>query len=144
MQVSVLLQDKGTEVVTTGPETPVLDVVDVLFSHRIGAVVVSADGRIALGILSERDVVRAMATRGPTALQEPASALMSTEVVTCALDTPVEQLMATMTAHRIRHIPVTVDGQLVGLVSIGDVVKHHIATLEHDVQVLHDYIVHPY
>lgn len=144
MQVSVLLQTKGTEVHAVPPDVSVADVVEVLSRHRIGAVVVSADGRSIDGILSERDIVRALAEHGPAVVSRPAHAVMTTEVVTCQPDTTVEELMAVMTDRRMRHVPVLVHGELAGLVSIGDVVKDHIATLEHETRALHDYITHPY
>lgn len=144
MQVCVLLQSKGSEVVTVPPATTLADVVEVLCDHGIGAVVVTSDGRRIDGVLSERDVVRALRTDGPDALDRPASTVMSTEVVTCRLETTVEELMATMTDHRVRHVPVLVDGALAGLVSIGDVVKDRISALEHETKVLHDYIANPY
>jgi CBS domain-containing protein len=126
------------------PDVSVADVVEVLSRHRIGAVVVSADGRSIDGILSERDIVRALAEHGPAVVSRPAHAVMTTEVVTCQPDTTVEELMAVMTDRRMRHVPVLVHGELAGLVSIGDVVKDHIATLEHETRALHDYITHPY
>lgn len=144
MQVSVLLQGKGADVVTVDPDTTTAEVVAVLAEHRIGAVVVSADGRSIDGVLSERDVVRALATDGPGALAQPARSWMTAEVVSCRLDTTVEELMGIMTERRIRHVPVLVDGCLAGLVSIGDVVKDRISALEQETQVLHDYIAHPY
>jgi CBS domain-containing protein len=144
MQVSGLLQTKGAEVVTVSPEVTVNEVLSVLARHGIGAVVVSPDGRALHGVLSERDIVRALAERGADALGEAASRQMCTELVTCEPDTTVEQLMATMTERRVRHVPVLVDGVLAGLVSIGDVVKDRIDGLETETQVLHDYIAHPY
>ena len=143
MQVSILLQHKGTEVVSVGPEQPVPAVLAVLAERRIGAVVVSADGRTIDGVLSERDIVRNLAEHGVATLDLVARDLMSAEVVTCQPDTTVEELMAVMTDHRIRHVPVVVDGALAGLISIGDVVKDRIAVLEHETQVLHEYIAHP-
>lgn len=144
MQVSILLQAKGSEVVVVAPDTSTADAVAVLAEHRIGAVVVSADGRHIDGVLSERDVVAALAGHGAAALAEPARRWMSSPVVTCEPDTTVETLMATMTERRVRHVPVLVDGELAGLVSIGDVVKDHISALEAETQVLHDYIANPY
>ncbi len=143
MQVSVLLTGKGADVVTVGPDTTTEEVVAVLARHRIGAVVVSADGRAIDGVLSERDVVRALAADGAAALGRPAAELMTSTVVTCQPDTTVEELMATMTDRRIRHVPVVVDGALAGVVSIGDVVKDRIAALEHEAQALTDYITNP-
>ncbi|MFN8019398.1 MAG: CBS domain-containing protein [Acidimicrobiales bacterium] len=144
MQVSILLQAKGSTVVSVQPEATVGDVLDVLALHRIGAVVVTPDGQVIEGVLSERDIVRALAQDGAAVLGAPACALMTANVVTCQPDTTVQELMATMTERRIRHVPVVAGGRLAGLVSIGDVVKHHIATLEHESQALHDYIAHPY
>ena len=143
MQVSVLLQGKGADVVTVGPDTPTSEVVAVLARHRIGAVVVSSDGRTIDGVLSERDVVRALAGEGSRALEQPASTWMTTDVVSCQPDTTVEELMSTMTDRRIRHVPVLVDGGLAGVISIGDVVKDRISALEHETQVLHEYIANP-
>jgi CBS domain-containing protein len=144
MQVSVLLQSKGSEVVTIAADATVAEVVAVLARHRIGAVVVSADGARIEGVLSERDVVRAFADEGAAALDTPAHQIMTTEVCTCELNTTVEELMATMTDQRVRHVPVLVDGSLAGLVSIGDVVKDRISSLEHETQALHNYISNPY
>ena len=144
MQVSVLLQTKGTEVVTVPPESTIAEVAIVLAEHRIGAVVVTSDGRSIEGVLSERDIVRALARPDDGMLAVTAHSLMTTEVVTCEPDTTVQELMGTMTDRRIRHVPVLVEGRLAGLVSIGDVVKHHIATLEHETQAMHDYISNPY
>jgi CBS domain-containing protein len=144
MQVSVLLQGKGPDVVTVRPEATVAEVAIVLAEHHIGAVVVTGDGGAIDGVLSERDIVRALARPDDGLLAARASSLMTTEVVTCQPDTTVEEVMTTMTDRRIRHVPVVVDGALVGLVSIGDVVKNHIATLEHESKAMHDYIAHPY
>ncbi|MEZ5183778.1 MAG: CBS domain-containing protein [Acidimicrobiales bacterium] len=144
MQVSVLLQAKGSEVVTVAPQRTVAEVLSVLERHRIGAVVVTDDGRSIDGVLSERDIVRALAREGADALEQPAAALMTAEVVTCEPDTTVERLMSVMTERRIRHVPVLVRGELAGVVSIGDVVKHRVATLEHETQAMQDYIANPY
>ncbi len=143
MQVSVLLLAKGSAVVTVAPDVSTVDVLATLAHHRIGAVVVSADGRRIDGVLSERDVVRALARHGATALDEPVSRWMTSEVVTCQPDTTVEELMTTMTKRRIRHVPVVVDGALAGVVSIGDVVKDRISALEQETEVLHQYIANP-
>jgi CBS domain-containing protein len=144
MQVSVLLQTKGTEVVTVRPDATIAEVAITLAERRIGAVVVTDDDRSIAGVLSERDIVRALAQPDGAVLDAPAASLMTADVVTCEPDTTVEELMTTMTDRRIRHVPVLVDGSLAGLVSIGDVVKHHIATLEQEKQAMHDYIANPY
>lgn len=144
MQVSVLLQSKGADVVTVRPTSTIAEVAIVLAEHRIGAVVVTDDDRSIAGVLSERDIVRALARPDDATLAATAGSLMTADVVTCEPDTTLDELMATMTDRRIRHVPVVVDGQLAGLVSIGDVVKHHIATLEHETRAMHDYITNPY
>lgn len=144
MQVSVLLQDKGSEVVTVAPDDMTVDVVALLAERRIGAVVVSVDGTAIDGVLSERDIVRALATEGSAALERPVAHWMTSTVVTCTPDSTVEQLMATMTDRRIRHVPVVIDGALGGVISIGDVVKDRISALEHETKVLHEYIENPY
>ncbi len=142
MQVSGLLAVKGDEVVTVSPEETATEVVATLASKRIGAVVVTEDGKHIAGVLSERDIVQALADGGADALERPASSLMTTEVFTCEPATTVDQLMSLMTERRIRHVPVVVEGCLAGLVSIGDVVRDRIADLETESQVLHDYIAH--
>lgn len=144
MQVGVLLQSKGAEVVCVSPDATVREVVDLLAARRIGAVVVSGDGERIEGVLSERDVVRQLAADGAAVLDRAARDLMTADVVTCQRDTTVEELMGVMTDRRIRHVPVVADGLLAGVVSIGDVVKDRIQFLEHESQVLHDYIANPY
>lgn len=144
MQVSVLLQGKGADVVTVEPTATTSAVVAELARHRIGAVVVSVDGVRIDGVLSERDIVRALASDGPAALDRPVETWMTRDVVTCGMDTTVEELMSMMTERRIRHVPVIVDGTLSGVISIGDVVKDRIAVLEHEAQAMHDYIANPY
>lgn len=144
MQVSVLLQGKGPSVVTIDGAATTSEALAVLAEHGIGAVVVSSDGAAIDGVLSERDVVRALAERGAAILEEPVSTLMTTSVFTCEPDTTVEQLMALMTEHRIRHVPVVVEGRLSGIVSIGDVVKDRISALEHETKALQSYITNPY
>ncbi|MEJ7585089.1 MAG: CBS domain-containing protein [Acidimicrobiales bacterium] len=142
MQVSTLLEAKGPEVVTAAPGDLVSAVAALLASHRIGAVVVSTDGKSIDGVVSERDIVRALADRGAPALDDPVSVIMTSEVFTCEPGTTVEQLMALMTDQRIRHVPVLVEGSLAGIVSIGDVVKDRMRDLENETQVLHEYIAH--
>ncbi len=142
MQVSGLLDGKGSTVVTVAPTAAVEQVASLLAQHRIGAVVVSSDGSAIDGIVSERDIVTALAGEGSGVLGQPASSIMTSEVVTCERGTTVEQLMGLMTERRIRHVPVVVDGRLGGIVSIGDVVKNRVSDLETETQVLHDYIAH--
>lgn len=130
--------------VTVPAGASVTEVVALLTDRRIGAAVVSDDGRHIIGIVSERDIVRALATTGPDALTQPVAAIMTTDVVTAAPDTTIEQLMGAMTDRRVRHVPVLVGGELAGIVSIGDVVKDRIQALELESKALQDYITNPY
>ena len=141
MLVSGVLAHKGSTVVTVPPGATVSDAVNLLRQHRIGALVVSEDGRRAQGILSERDVVAGMADEGPSLLGRRVSEVMTPDPICCQLDDTIEQLMGVMTHRRVRHLPVVRDGQLIGLVSIGDVVLQRVQELEREKQVLHDYIV---
>lgn len=141
MLIEHILQRKGRDVVTVAATDPVTDAVAVLGGRNIGAVVVTADERRIVGILSERDVVRALATEGPSALQRTVGDLMTTEVTTCVLASTTDQLMGVMTEQRIRHVPVVDDDTaLVGIVSIGDIVKTRIGELETETETLHDYL----
>jgi CBS domain-containing protein len=118
----------------------VRDLVAMLAEHRIGATVVSADGGTVDGIVSERDVVRALAARGAAVLSERVADIMTAEVQTCKPDASVNDLMRTMTEGRFRHVPVVVEGRLSGIVSIGDVVKTRIGELETERESLERYI----
>src|SRR3954464_9648537 len=121
MRISDVLRVKGGRVVTVSPETRVDALLAVLAEHRIGAVVVSADGSRVEGIVSERDVVRALATRGAAVLTEPVTAIQTTQVHSVAPDALVEEVERLMTERRFRHVPVVETGALRGVVSIGDV-----------------------
>ena len=140
MTVATILESKGDRVATTRPDATVETVAHRLRIEGIGALVVSEDGRRVAGIISERDIVRGLAEHGSEALTMPVSALMTAGVTTCMPETTVNQVMSRMTRGRIRHLPVTVDGRLVGIVSIGDVVKHRLDEMETEVQTLRDYI----
>ncbi len=140
MRITSLLRDKGTFVATVRPDATVREVVALLAEHGVGALVVSADGVRVEGIVSERDVVRRLHQRGAALLDDPVAAIMTGEVRTCAPGDDVESLMATMTEHRVRHVPVLVDGALAGIVSIGDVVKARLGELERERQALVDYV----
>lgn len=120
-----------------GTRASVSDALHELKRHDIGALVVSDDGEHIDGILSERDVVRALCDHGPTLRDWPVSAVMTSEVATCGIDDTIPDLMAVMTELRIRHLPVVLDDRLVGIVSIGDVVKRRVDELEN----LHDQMV---
>jgi CBS domain-containing protein len=140
MLIQRILSAKGGEVLTVPAATTVADAVAQLAEHRIGALVVSDDGETVAGILSERDVVRALATQRNKVLGRSVADLMTVEVFTCGPDATAEELMALMTEQRIRHVPIVADGKLAGIVSIGDVVKHRLGELENETQVLHEYI----
>jgi CBS domain-containing protein len=140
MRLTDVLRSKGDGVVTVQPGSTVRDLLGVLAEHGIGAAVVSSDGRAVEGIVSERDVVRAVADRGAGVLDEAVSGICTTDVHTCAPDAHVDDLMRVMTERRIRHVPVVVDGALTGIVSIGDVVKHRMGELEGERAALSDYI----
>jgi CBS domain-containing protein len=140
MQTDQILERKGRDVTTIEPDVPVRAAVELLGTANVGALVVSADGTTVAGILSERDVVRRLAAVGPTLLDEPVSAIMQADVLTCTGTDPVDDLMHRMTEHRIRHLPVVDEGQLVGIISIGDVVKTHVDALETEREQLVDYI----
>ncbi|HZE34426.1 MAG TPA: CBS domain-containing protein [Actinoallomurus sp.] len=140
MRISEILRSKGGEVATIEPDAKVRQLLALLAEHNIGAVVVSTDGTTIEGIASERDVVRRLNERGAGLLDAPVSAIMTVTVRTCAPGDKVEDLRATMTEHRIRHVPVVRDEKLVGIVSIGDVVKSAIAELETEREQLVDYI----
>jgi CBS domain-containing protein len=140
MNVAAILKGKGRDVVTTGPETSLLEVARKLAEKRIGAIVVMGPGGEIGGIVSERDIIRSIAQRGPACLQEPVSRSMTHKVETCDVADTLDELMASMTAGRFRHLPVVDRGKLAGIVSIGDVVKHHIAEVEMEASALKDYI----
>jgi CBS domain-containing protein len=140
MRISDVLRVKGTEVVTVTADTTVRRLLAVLAEHRIGAVVVSADGTSVDGIASERDIARALAKRGAAVMSEPVTAIYTPEVFTVTPHTSIEEVMRMMTEHRVRHAPVVADGGLRGIVSIGDVVKTRIDELETERAALTDYI----
>jgi CBS domain-containing protein len=140
MLIVTVLRAKGDAVVTVAPGMTVRELLETLAQHRIGAVVVSSGVGIA-GIVSERDVVRHLRASGASILDRPVARIMTTDVITCRRETPVEELMATMTDRRIRHVPVVDDhGALVGIVSIGDLVKSRISELESERDDLVGYI----
>ncbi|MGX1811352.1 CBS domain-containing protein [Nocardia sp. NPDC055321] len=132
MRISEILRRKGPGVITIAPDATVRELLRVLATHNVGAVVVSADGVALSGIASERDVVRRLHRDGAELLDRPVSAIMTAVVRTCSPDDRVETLNAIMTEHRIRHLPVVADDRMVGVVSIGDVVKNQISELENE------------
>ncbi|GAB3686865.1 CBS domain-containing protein [Angustibacter aerolatus] len=130
MRIADVIRRKGDDVVTITPDGTVERLLALLAEHRIGALVVSVDGTSVAGIVSERDVVRALHEHGPAVLERTVGELMTAEVTTASPDDDVEHLMRTMTEGRFRHVPVVEDGRLVGIASIGDVVKHRIDDLQ--------------
>ncbi len=139
MLVSDILNHKGRDVVTVSPGDTLEAIVNLLTRRRIGAVVVT-EGEDVVGILSERDIVRCLAAHGAGALSRKAEDAMTRDVMTCGEDDRIEEIMARMTEGRFRHMPVRKEGRLLGLVSIGDVVKARLEEYERDAQALRDYI----
>jgi CBS domain-containing protein len=136
-----ILQRKGTDVVTVTADATVTAALAALREHNIGAlVVVGEPDETIVGIMSERDVVRAIAADGPAIVSRPVRDLMSTDLATCGPRATVDEVMKLMTERRIRHIPVVRDGALAGMISIGDVVKSRIGELEDETQTLHNYL----
>ncbi|MGY1600858.1 CBS domain-containing protein [Geodermatophilus sp. SYSU D00815] len=142
MQISQVLRRKGHEVATIEAAVSVRDALAVLAQHGIGALIVSADGNRIDGILSERDIARGLHQRGAGLLAEPVSSVMTAEVHTCRPTASVHELAQAMTDRRIRHVPVVEGDRLVGIVSIGDVVKARLDELEAERASLVDYIQH--
>ncbi len=140
MRISDVLRAKGDAVVTVTPETDVTSLLRVLAENSIGAVVVSPDGRTVTGIVSERDIVRALADRGPAVLTGPVTAIATGSVRTVEPGTSLEDVERLMTSSRFRHVPVVVDGVLSGIVSMRDVVQNRIDELETERASLTGYI----
>jgi CBS domain-containing protein len=139
MRISDVLRAKGDQVVTIGPDATVRELVDLLAEHNIGAVVVASDPTEVQGIVSERDVVRGLAS-GSDVLEHAVESIMTAEVRTCEPNEPIDSLMGLMTNERIRHVPVKIDGRLAGIISIGDVVKSRIGELEFERDQLSGYV----
>src|SRR5689334_21499779 len=140
MTVKALLSRKGRDVVTIAPSASLFQAAKLLAERRIGAIVVTgADHRVA-GILSERDIVRTIGQRGGSALDENVAALMTRKVTTCNEADTVVAIMERMTAGKFRHVPVVELGRLIGVISIGDVVKHRVEEIEGDTNALREYI----
>ncbi|HMN73380.1 MAG TPA: CBS domain-containing protein [Rhodoblastus sp.] len=140
MTVARILAIKGSDVVTAQPHHTLREAADILCRHRIGAVVVADAARKVLGILSERDIVRAVSNGGSESLNDPVSRHMTSKVITAAEDQSIEETMGVMTDSRIRHLPVLRDGKLIGVVSIGDVVKIRLEAIETEHKALREYI----
>jgi CBS domain-containing protein len=141
MTVSIILAGKGREVVSIEPTASLASAVSLLTEKHIGAVVILGAGHRIAGILSERDIVRALAERGAAVLDEPVSQVMTRKVTTCAENETVTEIMERMTDGKFRHVPVLDQGDVVGIVSIGDVVKHRLHEMESDSAAMRDYIL---
>jgi CBS domain-containing protein len=140
MLIGQILAGKSGNIVTTAPDATIAEVASLLKRHRIGAVVVTEpDGKLC-GIISERDLACGLADHGAKLLEMRVRQLMTAQVVTCSRGDTLEQLMHTMTEKRFRHLPVVDDGRLVGIISIGDVVKYRLQELEAETHLLQDYI----
>lgn len=130
MLVQQILASKGDSgVITVAPGSTVLEVAELLSSRRIGAVIVSADGKVAKGIVSERDIVRELGRRGTACLDDKVESLMTAKIISCTRAEGTDAVLGRMTDGRFRHMPVIEDGQMVGLISIGDVVKARLMEL---------------
>jgi CBS domain-containing protein len=141
VKISDVLRSKGDGVVTVQPDETVSGLLALLAEHRIGACVVSTDGTTVEGIVSERDIVRALHSEGTEILLGPVSRIMTSQVTTGTVDTEIAALAATMTNERIRHVPVVdEDGALIAIVSIGDIVKSRLNELQSERDQLRDYI----
>ncbi|MBP2303153.1 CBS domain-containing protein [Azospirillum picis] len=140
MHVAAVLKRKGSRIISAAPDDTVAAVTRLLTEHRIGAVLVlSGDGQ-PVGILSERDIVRAVAREGAMALDRPAADLMTRELITATPTDTVADMMAVMTERRIRHVPILESGRVTGVISIGDVVKARIDDAELEVESLRGYV----
>jgi CBS domain-containing protein len=139
MFVGQILGAKGSRVVSTTADATIADVARLLRRERIGAVVVIEGDRLC-GIISERDLARGLADYGAELLEMKVAQLMTADVVTCAPEDGIDHLMQSMTMGRFRHLPVMRDGKMIGIISIGDVVKHRLEELEAETHQLQDYI----
>lgn len=140
MTVARILADKGQSVTSIAPEATLREAAALMAAQGIGAVLVLDPARNLLGIFSERDVVRAIAQRGPEVLRDDVRFHMTRDVATCVTASAVDELMALMTARKFRHVPVIESGKVIGVISIGDVVKFRLAEIESEHQALREYI----
>ena len=140
MIIKSILAAKGDTVISIEPNASLESAVKMLAQHRIGALLVLGPDRRVVGILSERDVVRVLAERGAGVLAQPLSQVMTRRVVTCSPSDSVGVLMERMTTGKFRHLPVIEHEQVIGIISIGDVVKHRLQEIEQELAALRDYI----
>jgi CBS domain-containing protein len=140
MTVKAILSAKGSDVFSIEPTATLDTAIKTLAAHRIGALLVFGPDRRVIGILSERDIVRALAEQGADALSKPLSQVMTRKVVTSGQTETVGTIMERMTTGKFRHVPVVEQDQVVGVISIGDVVKHRLHEMEREAAALRDYI----
>jgi CBS domain-containing protein len=140
MTVKAILSAKGTDVLTIDPTTNVAAAAKLLAERKIGALVVTGPDRRVVGIVSERDIVQELAAHGAASLDLPLTDVMTRKVTTCTAADTICSVMERMTTGKFRHLPVVDQGRLVGIVSIGDVVKHRLQEMEHEQSALRDYI----
>jgi len=137
--IANILKVKGRNVATARPDDTVQEIANRLAQKKIGAIVIVGSAGSVSGIISERDLIRVIAQHGAKALAMPVAEVMTRDVVICTETTPVDEIMEMMTNGRFRHLPVVQDGALMGIVSIGDIVKHHIAEVELEVTAMRGY-----
>jgi CBS domain-containing protein len=142
MNVAAILKQKGRAITTARPTVTLMEVANKLAAKRIGAIVIVGAGGEVAGIISERDIIRALSMQGPACLTLPVSQSMTNKVITCKETDTLHQLMAMMTERRFRHLPVVTDGALVGIISIGDVVKHYVVEMQTEATAIREYIAH--
>ena len=142
MNVAAILKQKGRAITTARPTVTLMEIANKLAAKRIGAIVIVGAGGEVAGIISERDIIRALSMQGPACLTLPVSQSMTKKVVTCKEKDTLHELMAMMTERRFRHLPVVTDGALVGIISIGDVVKHYVVEMQTEATAIREYIAH--
>jgi CBS domain-containing protein len=140
MTVKAILRTKGSDIITIEPTANVAAAAKILAAYRIGALVVTGPERRVIGIVSERDLVRVLAERGPPALELALTEVMTRKVATCSPADTISSIMERMTDGKFRHVPVVDQGKLLGIISIGDVVKHRLQEMEQEQAALRDYI----
>ncbi|ODN69797.1 CBS domain-containing protein [Methylobrevis pamukkalensis] len=140
MTVQTILSQKGGTVTTGTADMTIAQVAEVLASQKIGALVITDLANRVVGILSERDIVRVIAQRGPSVLGSTAAEVMTRNVITCGVRDTIDNVMLKMTNGRFRHVPVLDGGRLAGIISIGDVVKHRMAEIEREAELMRSYI----
>ena len=142
MNAATILNQKGRAITTARPTVTLMEVANKLAAKRIGAIVIVGAGGEVTGIISERDIIRALSMQGPACLTMPVSQSMTKKVVTCKETDTLHELMTMMTERRFRHLPVVTDGSLVGIVSIGDVVKNYVVEMQTEAIAIREYIAH--